>query len=85
MRECIAAIMPLQNRTLHEKFGSPDDLKFRSSMTLFLEASRGDPLFRAALDRWCDGVPDLATLSLLGSHPEAPATPIRGPNPHNAR
>jgi uncharacterized protein (DUF1810 family) len=69
LRECIDAIMPLQDRTLHEIFGSPDDLKFRSSMTLFLEASRGDPLFQAALDRWCDGVPDPATLSLLEERP----------------
>lgn len=85
LRECVDAIMPLQDRTLHEIFGSPDDLKFRSSMTLFLEASRGDSLFQAALDRWCDGGPDPATLSLLGSHPEAPVPPSLDPNPRNAR
>lgn len=84
LRECIDAIMPLQDRTLREIFGSPDDIKFRSSMTLFLEVSRGDPLFRAALDRWCGGVSDPATLSLLGSDPEAPATPIRDTSPRNA-
>jgi uncharacterized protein (DUF1810 family) len=49
--------------SLHALFGSPDDLKFRSSMTLFALA-RPEP-FQAALDRWCDG-PDEATLRLLG-------------------
>jgi uncharacterized protein (DUF1810 family) len=49
--------------SLHALFGSPDDLKFRSSMTLFAQV-RPEP-FQAALDRWCDG-PDEKTLRLLG-------------------
>ena len=49
--------------SLHALFGSPDDLKFRSSMTLFAQV-RSEP-FRTALDRWCDG-PDEKTLRLLG-------------------
>ncbi len=48
--------------SLHALFGSPDDLKFRSSMTLF-EQVRAEP-FHAALLRWCDG-PDSRTLALL--------------------
>ncbi len=50
-------------------FGSPDDLKFRSCMTLF--AAIGDPgePFRAALDRFFSGERDPATLAALASRP----------------
>jgi uncharacterized protein (DUF1810 family) len=58
-RAVIAAPAP----SLHALFGSPDDMKFRSSMTLFQKV-RPEP-FRAALERWCDG-PDERTLRLLG-------------------
>jgi uncharacterized protein (DUF1810 family) len=50
--------------SLSALFGSPDDLKFRSSMTLFaIAAPHG--LFQAALDRWCGGDPDPRTLEIL--------------------
>jgi len=59
-------VLAVQGRTLHEILGSPDDLKFRSSMTLFAQAAaEGGPLYRKALDRFCDGRPDDATLKLL--------------------
>lgn len=85
LKDCVEAIMRLRDRTLHEILGSPDDLKFRSSMTLFAMIAPEDPLFRAALDRWCDRVLDPATLSLLGSYPEAPDAPTRDPGLHIAR
>jgi uncharacterized protein (DUF1810 family) len=85
LKDCVEAIMPLRDRTLHEILGSPDDLKFRSSMTLCAMVDPEDPLFRVALDRWCNGVLDPATIFLLGSDPEAPATPIRDPSQHIAR
>lgn len=49
-------------------FGTPDDLKFRSSMTLFAVAD-GTPrnLFARALERWCSGERDEATLDLLAA------------------
>jgi uncharacterized protein (DUF1810 family) len=47
-------------------FGSPDDLKFRSCMTLFpLAADDPDNPFRQALDCWCAGRPDEQTLALI--------------------
>jgi uncharacterized protein (DUF1810 family) len=53
--------------SVHAIFGSPDDLKFRSSMTLFsLAADDPENPFRQALDRWCGGQPDGQTLALLG-------------------
>ncbi|WP_353654364.1 DUF1810 domain-containing protein [Azospirillum sp. A1-3] len=60
-------VLAVQGRTLHEIFGSPDDLKFRSSMTLFARAAAEDgDLYRRSLDRYCGGQPDEATLKLLG-------------------
>jgi uncharacterized protein (DUF1810 family) len=50
----------------HTIFGTPDDLKFRSSMTLFAFVSPAPGnLFRAALERWFGGRMDDATLKLL--------------------
>ncbi len=49
--------------SLRDLFGSPDDLKFRSSMTLFEAAGQGP--FAQALDVWCGGVRDARTLELL--------------------
>ena len=53
-------------RTAHAVFGSPDDLKFRSCMTLFARADPAEPLFRAALDRYFGGEEDPRTVALLG-------------------
>ncbi|MCL2316954.1 MAG: DUF1810 domain-containing protein [Actinomycetia bacterium] len=47
-------------------FGYPDDLKCRSCLTLFAALPRTDPVFAAALHRLYGGVPDPATLRLLG-------------------
>ncbi len=69
--ECTGAVLGLATGALHDIFGSPDDLKFRSSMSLFaLAAGEGASLFRQALDRWCGGRPDPQTLRLLGKEAE---------------
>lgn len=70
LRECVELALTLQGRSAHAIFGSPDDMKFRSSLTLFAVASR-DPLFQRALDRYFDGQPDPLTLARAG--PESPA------------
>jgi uncharacterized protein (DUF1810 family) len=62
---CVAAALSVRGRTLHDIFGSPDDLKFRSSMTLFERAAPGEPIFAQALDRLCDGMRDEKTIDLL--------------------
>ena len=46
-------------------FGYPDDVKLRSSMTLFARAAPAEPVFAAVLDRYFDGEPDPATLERL--------------------
>lgn len=62
---CVALVNAVEGRSAHEIFGSPDDLKFRSSVTLFREAVPEKALFQAALDRYFGGEPDPATLALL--------------------
>jgi uncharacterized protein (DUF1810 family) len=65
LRDCTAAVNAVDGRSAHEIFGSPDDLKFRSSMTLFQAAAPDEPLFPAAADKFFGGAPDARTLELL--------------------
>jgi uncharacterized protein (DUF1810 family) len=62
---CVAAVNGVEGRSAHEIMGSPDDLKLRSSLTLFAEATTGDADLRAALDRYYDGEPDPRTMAVL--------------------
>ena len=64
---CTRIVLASESPSLHAIFGSPDDMKFRSCMTLFsLAAVDPDNPFRQALDRWCGGRPDEQTLALIG-------------------
>jgi uncharacterized protein (DUF1810 family) len=64
---CTRAVLAIEGRSLHTIFGSPDDLKFCSSMTLFsLAAGEDETDFRQALDRFCARRADERTLALLG-------------------
>ncbi len=67
LRRCTDAMLALKEDDLNRILGSPDDMKFRSSMTLFAQASDDEPRFRAALDRYCGGRMDERTLALLAS------------------
>ena len=61
------AVLANDGPSLHQIFGSPDDLKFHSSMTLFaIASSRKDCSFRAALDRWFSGMMDDRSLAIIG-------------------
>ena len=65
LRECTHAMLAVEGRPLSAILGFPDDLKFRSSMTLFAELSAPGSPFHAALAKYCDGKPDPKTLELL--------------------
>ncbi|MGU3542499.1 DUF1810 domain-containing protein [Methylobacterium sp. A52T] len=67
LRACTAAVNAVAGRSAHAIFGSPDDLKFRSSMTLFARAVPGEPVFADALARYFDADPDPRTLAKLGA------------------
>jgi len=59
-------VLAVEGRTAREIFGSPDDLKFGSSMTLFARAAPAEPVFREAIERYYGGIEDARTLALLG-------------------
>lgn len=63
---CVKTMLGLSGRSLNAILGTPDDLKFRSSMTLFDAAVRTSAnVFDEALGRYCDGIADDRTLALL--------------------
>ena len=64
LRECAALLSTHADRSATEILGYPDDLKVRSSMTLFARVGQ-DPVFREVLDTFYDGADDPATLDLL--------------------
>lgn len=65
LRECTQLVCSVEGRSVNEIFGYPDDLKFRSSMTLFANVSPQDQIFKHALEKYFDGEPDRLTLQLL--------------------
>jgi uncharacterized protein (DUF1810 family) len=64
LRECTALVNAVEGRSILDILGSPDDLKFRSSMTLF-NAVGSDPEFSEGLSKFFDGKTDQTTLELL--------------------
>ena len=64
LRECTALVNGVEGRTILEILGSPDDLKFHSSMTLFGAVS-SDPKFAVAITKFYGGKRDQRTLDLL--------------------
>jgi len=61
---CTEAALSVARKSAHDLFDSPDDLKFRSSMTLF-DAIGPQTIFRAALERFYGGLADEKTLAIL--------------------
>ena len=65
LRQCVRLVIASQ-RPLAEIFGSPDDMKFRSCVTLFFAVAPNEAVFGEAIDRCCGGAKDAATLAKLG-------------------
>ncbi len=65
LRECARLVTGISQRTIEEILGYPDDLKFRSSMTLFAAVAADNKDFTGALDKFYDGKADPATLQRL--------------------
>lgn len=65
LRECTRLVLAAQERSINAIFGSPDDMKFHSCMTLFAQAAPDESLFKDALKKYFDGAPDTATLARL--------------------
>jgi len=65
--DCTSLVLALDGPSIHEIFGSPDDQKFRSSMTLFAAASPDADVFAEAIRRYFGGQPDPRTKELLAA------------------
>lgn len=69
LREVVGAIIALPGDDAHAVFGSPDDLKLRSSLTLFQAAAPEEAAFGRALAKYFGGAPDPRTLERLAGEP----------------
>jgi len=65
LRECTRLVNLIEGRSISEIFGFPDDLKFRSCMTLFANVARDNQIFIDALEKYCGGKFDPLTLERL--------------------
>ena len=65
LRECARLVASIEDRSVDEVFGWPDNLKVRSSMTLFTRATDDNADFLAVLDKFYGGQQDPRTLELL--------------------
>lgn len=65
LRACARAVNAVEGRSIEEIFGYPDELKFRSSMTLFAHASADNQVFLEALRKYFGGEEDALTLERL--------------------
>ena len=66
LRECCDLVLQIDGKSAGQIFGSPDDLKLRSSMTLFAHATEQNAPFKDVLQRYFEGNFDPRTLELLG-------------------
>jgi uncharacterized protein (DUF1810 family) len=67
LRDCARALLALDTHAARDVLGYPDNLKLRSSMTLFAHAAgESGTVFHRVLDQYFDGEPDRRTLDLLG-------------------
>jgi len=66
LTEISEALLTHEERSAHEIFGSPDDLKLRSSMSLFASVPSAPLVFQQVLDKFFSGHKDIKTLRILG-------------------
>ena len=65
LRECTRLVLLVEGRSINQIFGYPDDLKFRSSMTLFASTTSENQIFKDALQKGFAGEPDRLTIDRL--------------------
>jgi len=65
LRACAEEVLSVERRSASEIFGFPDDVKLRSSMTLFASLAEPGSIFVRVLDKYFHGEPDQKTLELL--------------------
>lgn len=65
LRECTQLVLNVKGHSAEQIFGYPDNLKFRSCLTLFMTAAADNKVFKDALLKYFDGKPDTLTLDIL--------------------
>ena len=65
LRECTRLVNLVEGRSIHQIFGGPDDLKFRSSMSLFASVAADNQIFQDALQKYFGGQLDPLTVERL--------------------
>ena len=65
LRECTGLVNLVEGRSINQIFGAPDDLKFRSSMSLFASVAAENQIFQDALQKYFGGEADPLTLERL--------------------
>ncbi len=63
--EISSALLKIKEKTANQIFGSPDDVKLQSSMTLFSTLENTNPVFQRVLDKYFNGAKDVRTLELI--------------------
>jgi len=69
LKECAELVLKVNGKSAYEIFGTPDDMKFRSCMTLFAEVEKESRVFEDNIRKYFNGVRDQRTLGLFTSHP----------------
>jgi uncharacterized protein (DUF1810 family) len=72
LRECVAFTLKVERKTARQIFGGVDEIKFRSSMTLFARACAEASVFEQCLDKYFAGASDPATLADLEAQKSRP-------------
>jgi uncharacterized protein (DUF1810 family) len=67
LRQCTQLVIDIDDRSIRQILGTPDDLKFHSCMTLFAQAAPDNAIFLSALRRYFAGQPDPATIERLST------------------
>lgn len=65
LKECTRLVLQVESRSATDIFDTPDDMKFRSSLTLFAQVSPDDDIFQRALQKYFKGVADPLTIQRL--------------------
>jgi len=65
LRDCVEAALAVEDRTAHDIFGSPDDMKLQSCATLFASVSEAGSVFERLLAKYYDGQRDGKTVELI--------------------
>ena len=65
LRHCTELVLKVEGRSVEQIFGTPDYLKFRSSMTLFANVTSENVVFHSALQKYFAGEPDHLTIDRI--------------------